>query len=188
MVNLPADYSTAKGYDGTGGGNTLPVGGHICKIMDAKVKQTSTGSDMVVLAFDVMEGSEYDGFYRALWERKKNYNPDAKWPGTFRSVVQNREGMTNSYFKGMIAAFEKSNPGFVFNGDEQALRGKLVGFCFGEREFEKSDGSIGVAVEPFYATSIQSVKSGMVSAPERKALKTTRSYKPEPAEEKLPWE
>lgn len=171
MIHLPNDYRTARAYDGTSG-PTLSLGGHVCRIAGAKLETARTGAEMLVVAFDIAEGGEFDGYFKARHERATDYNPKAKWPGVFRTGIVNREGNTNGYFKGLITAIEESNPGYSFEatgGNEATLSGKLVGFCFGEEEFRASDGSVKVAVKPFYAVSVARVKEGL-AIPARKVL------------------
>lgn len=171
MINLPSDYRTARAFDGTGG-PTLTPGGHICRISAAKLDTARSGAEMLVVAFDIAEGGAFDGYYKERHARATGYNPNAKWPGVFRTGILNREGKTNGYFKGLITAIEESNPGYSFeatNGNEATLAGKMVGFCFGEEEFRASDGTVKVAVKPFYAVSVAKVREGL-PVPARKPL------------------
>ena len=67
---------------------------------------------------------------------------------------------------------EESNPGYSFKGagcDMGTMKGKLIGFNFGEEEWRKTDGTVGVSVKPFYAVSIGTVRDG-IQPPPRKAL------------------
>ena len=172
MIKLPNDFDSARAYDGQGG-PVLPIGGHICRITGARIEKASqSGADMLVVAFDIAEEGQYYGFYAAKYDRARSYSDSAKWPGIFRTGIINREGKTNAYFKGLITAVEESNPGYLFKatgGDEGTLKGKIVGFNFGEREFIKRDNTIGVIVEPFYAISAAKVREGVI-APARKVL------------------
>lgn len=171
MILMPKDYDSAKAYAGQGF-ETLPIGPHICKIISAKLEQARSGADMLVVAFDVAESGPYDGFYKTQHEYRKGFNAEAKWLGIFRTNILTREGKTSGYFKGFITSVEESNPGYNFraaNGDENTLKGKTVAFNFGEEEWRKSDGSVGVSVKPFYAVSIKTAREG-IEPPPRKAL------------------
>lgn len=171
MIKLGNDYDQARAYDGQGF-EALPVGPHICRILEARAEKSREGADMIVVAFDIAENGEYDGYYKQQYERRVGYNVEAKWPGVFRTVVLTREGKTSGYFKGLITSVEESNAGYGFRAagcEETTLKGKLVGFNFGEEEWRKQDGSVGVAVKPFYAVSVQKVREGM-EPPQRKAL------------------
>lgn len=179
MIPIPRDYDNARSFDGTGGPQLTP-GGHICRIQAVRVEKTKqTNKDMLVVAFDIAEGSEFDGYFKARYERACGFNNDAKWPGVFRCTLLNGEGKTNGFFKGFIEAVEDSNPNYNFkatNGDEQALKGKLVGFNFGEEEYERTDNQTGeikkaVSVKPAYAISVARVREG-IAPPPKKLLAT----------------
>ena len=172
---LPNDYDSTKAYDGTGGYTPLPVGGHICRIVGARATQSSKGNDMIEIAFDIAEGGEYDGKFKERHDFLRKSKPDAKWPngGMFRTGILTKDGKTSGYFKGLITAVEESNPGYSFKGsgcNEETMRGKLVGFNFGEEDYKGSDGKIWTSVKPFYAVSVQTVKNG-IEPPKKKALR-----------------
>lgn len=171
MIKLGNDYDSARAYDGQGF-NALPVGGHICKIMDARMEKARSGADMIVVAFDIAENGPDDGYYKAQFERKVGFNANAKWPGVFRTAILNKDGKTSGYFKGLITSVEESNSGYNFKAagcEETTLKGKLVGFNFGEEEWRKQDGTVGVSVKPFYAVSVKTVREG-IEPPKRKPL------------------
>lgn len=172
-MKLPSDYSTAKGYTGGEPVNPLALGGHVCRIRGARVEQTRSGKDRIVVAFDIQEGSEWDGYYAQRYSSLRNWNPDAKWPGLFSTTITTNDGKTSGFFKGFIEAVEKSNPGFNFaasGADENKLNGKMVGFNFGEEEYWSNTYSeVRVIVKPRYAVSVQDVKDG-VEPPKLKKL------------------
>lgn len=176
---LPNDYDTARGYDGSTAPKLTP-GGHICRIRGARVeKARSSGRDMLVVAFDIAEGSEFDGYYAERFKSAKQYRSDANWPGVFRATTTNAEGKTNGFFKGLIEAVEASNPGFNFRAvgcDENKLNGKLVGFNFGEEEYaDRNTGEIRSNVKPQYAVSVAKVREGVIP-PARKPYKESSGY------------
>lgn len=170
---IPNDYDQAKAFDGGSSYATLPVGGHVCKIIDAREATSRNGNPMLEVAIDIAEGGPDDGFYKDMFDSKRASKPDAKWPCIFRTGLLNKEGKTSGFFKGLITAVEDSNAGYNFKatgGDEKTLKGKMVGFNFGEEEWRKSDGSIGVSVKPFWAVNVDKVREG-IDPPERKKLK-----------------
>jgi hypothetical protein len=173
MIQIPSDFNSAKPYDGSSSA-PLPVGGHACRINGAKLETARTGTPMLVVAFDISEGGEYDDYYRARYERAIQFRTDAKWPGVFRAPITTREGKTSGYFKGLITAIEESNAGFKFSGDENALKNKMVGFNFGEEEYKGNDGEIRTSVKPFYAVSVGRVREG-IDPPQKKLYKPTQS-------------
>ena len=170
-MNRPKDFDSARPYDGKGQRRTLTEGGHICRIQGAREETSRAGAQMLVIAFEIAEGSELDGYYRDRHEFLTRYNAEAKWPGVFRSVLTTKDGLTNPYFKGLVSAIEESNPGFAFDFQHpEILKGRMVGFNFGVREYIKGDNTIGSIVEPFYAVSVQTVKAGTLQPPKPKLL------------------
>lgn len=177
MIPIPRDYDNARAFDGSAPQNLTP-GGHICRIQGVRLEKTQrTNKDMLVVAFDISEGGEFDGYFRKRFERSSGYNANAKWPGVFRCTLLNANGDTNGFFKGFIEALEASNPNYNFkatNGDEQQMKGKLVGFNFGEEEYERTDYQTGeikvaVSVKPAYAISVARVREGVIP-PAKKLL------------------
>ena len=177
---LPSDYDSTKAYDGTGSYTPLPIGGHICRIVGARATQSRNGNDMIEVAFDIAEGSEFDGKFKERFDFLRKSNANAKWPngGMFRTGVLTSDGKTSGYFKGLITAVEESNPGYSFKGsgcNEETMKGKLIGFNFGEEDYKGNDGKIRTSIKPFYAVSVQTVKNGI--EPPRK-----KEYRPKPGE------
>ena len=177
MIPIPRDYDNARAFDGTTG-STLTPGGHICRIQGVRLEKTQkTNKDMLVVAFDIAEGGEFDGYFRKRFERSSGFNANAKWPGVFRCTLLNATGDTNGFFKGFIEALEASNPGYNFKatkGDEQQMKGKLVGFNFGEEEYERTDYQTGeikkaISIKPAYAISVARVREGVIP-PAKKLL------------------
>ena len=180
MITIPSDYNTAKAYDGNNNYKTLPAGGHICRIIGARATQSRNGNDMIEVAFDIAENGDFDGMFKERFDNNRKTKPDCKWPngGMFRTSVLTKDGKTSGFFKGLITAVEESNPGYNFaatNGNEETMKGKLVGFNFGEEDYKANDGSIKTAVKAFYAISVQTVRNGI--EPPKK-----HDYKPRPGE------
>lgn len=162
MINLPRDYSTAKAYDGTSGPKLTP-GGHICRTRTVLLTKSKTGNDMLVADFDIVEEGDFRDYYKRQYEYRIRYNQNASWPGRYYMPIANSDGTTNTRFKGFVTAIEESNPGYRFNGDEQGLQGKLLGFNFGEEEYcVESTGEIKTTVKPAYAVSVAKVREGVI--------------------------
>ncbi len=171
---IPNDFDSAKAYDGKGF-DAIPAGGHICRIIGARAAKSRNGNDMIEVAFDIAEGGAYDGRFQERFDALRKDNAQAKWPngGMFRTALLTREGRTSGYFKGLITAIEESNAGYSFKaagGDENTLKGKLVGFNFGEEEYRGNDGSIRTSVKAAYAVSVQTVRAG-IEPPAKKLYK-----------------
>ena len=179
MIGIPNDYDSAKSYDGKGSFDALPAGGHICKIIGARAAKSRNGNDMIEVAFDIYEGGDFDGKFKDRFDYLRKSKPDAKWPngGMFRTAVLNKNGMTSGYFKGLITSVEESNPGYSFKatgGNEDTLKGKLVGFNFGEEEYKGNDGNLHTSVKACYAVSVARVREG-IDPPPKKPYKPSQS-------------
>lgn len=173
-MRVPSDYATAPAQMG-GEFEKLPVGGHVCKILNAKVEQSRNGLDMLVLAIEIVDGNALDGFYKRAYERAKQYRPDAKYPGVYRSTVTKQDGTTNPMFKGLMTAIEKSNSGYTWNWNETTLTGKFVGFNFGEEEFLTQQGEVRTNVKPRFPATVEDVRKGDMVAPALKKLGNTET-------------
>lgn len=116
----------------------LPKGAYVVKIVDVKAQDNKSGSgQQLKIAFDIAEG-EYKGFYRKQFDN--NTNEDKRWP--FDAVYSisipsdnTPEWMSEQFFT-FLANVEDSNAGYVFNGDETKLKGKLFGGLFHNEQSE----------------------------------------------------
>lgn len=189
MITRPSDYATAAATMG-GEYEKIPVGGHVCVIRSAKCDKTRTGKDMIVLAIEIAEGTSLDGFYKRTFERVKSFNPDAKWPGVYNSVIANDDGSTNPMFKGLMVAIEESNPGYKWDWSESSLAGKRVGFNFGEEEYVNRHGEVKTNIKPRFPASVKSVRDGLIPL-QTKKLQTASvggaSFTPQPPSSDLPF-
>lgn len=135
----------------------LPSGGHICTIVSARSEERK-GVEYIVLSLDIREGGQYDGWYKRMYDRLKErqspYASDSpRWPCEFWSSPEDRNnpGSLSPYFKGLITCIEQSNQGFVFNWnnpDERVLKGKRVGFVFGEEEYLDKNNELRTSIKP----------------------------------------
>ena len=173
-------------------GMRLPAGGYVCKY--TKVEDVPE-KEYLYMEFDIVKG-DYAGYYQSLFESKDF------WGGKcYRSYKEKALPM----FKRMCSAVNKSNNGFVFDGeinaDEQKLVGKLVGLVFGEEEYMGNDGSKKTKLYVVKECSVDDIINGNFKIPELKKLKdedsapTTPNTSNEPdfmaipkgAEDNLPW-
>ena len=149
----------------------LPLGAYVCKVKQVAFQSNDYGEQLCVL-FDIVEG-EFKGFFDA--DFKASTIANKKWKGVLRQFIPKDDGSekdewTKSSFKGMVTAFEKSNPGYQWNWDEASLSGKVVGILFRNEEWEYEE-KTGWAVRPYRAISVDSVRSGDFTLPKDKPLK-----------------
>lgn len=176
MINKPSNWNEVKEFTDR---QKLPLGAYVCKVKNAVVQDTDYGQQLCIL-FDIEDG-EYAGYYSE--DFNSNTYDNKKWKGVLRLWLPKNDGSekdewTKSTLKGMVTAFEKSNPGYQWNWDETTLAGKLIGILFRNEEWEYK-GKSGWAVRPFRAISVASVEDGTYTLPKDKPLsknKFTASY------------
>lgn len=116
----------------------LPKGAYVIKILNAREDPNKNGSGShLTIAFDIAEG-DYQDFFRKQFDRSTN--EDKKWPndGVYYLTVPT-DGcqeyvLTN--WNTFFADLEDSNNGFVFQGDVQTLKNKLIGAKFALEQSE----------------------------------------------------
>lgn len=149
----------------------IPAGGYVAKILNAEVQNYSCG-DMLVLSFDVCEGP-MAGFFRR--DYAANTNEDKKWRGTYRVSIpkddsSKKDEWSKQTMNEMIWAFEDSNPGFSWDWDETALKGKLVGVLFRDKQWEFK-GREGWTTECSALEGVNNIRQGNFKTPKAKPLK-----------------
>lgn len=163
------------GYDEaqaiTGEYEKLEAGGYICKIINAKEETSkSSGKKMLVLAIDIVEG-EHKDFYKKRYDEDMKIadatNP-AKWKGVYYQMLEGEKAA--GFLKGLMTSLETSNSGFKWNWDEKKLIGLKFGGIFGEEEYEKMDGSIGISTKIKFIRTVEAIKNGKFKIPEIKKL------------------
>lgn len=166
-MNIPRNWDNTQAYDGSY--EQMTPGGHVCRITGARVETNNYGSEQLVLALDVQEGSKYDGFYARLFKDRQSQNQNAKWPCVFRQFTTASDGNASPYFKGLIKCVEESNPGYKWGWQEATLKDKVVGVIFREEEFEAQDGTVKTTIRPAFIRSVARIREG-VDVPEIKRL------------------
>ena len=165
-MEMPKDYEETVGF--TGEFETIKLGGHICKIISAKVEKSRTNKDMLVIAFDIVEG-ENEGYYQRRFDEAVKFNGiNAKWQGVHRLMITDNEGKCNKFFKGFMTSVEASNQGYKFTGDESTLKDKKFGAIFGREQYEALDGTYKFATKIRFVRSIDNIKNAEI--PEDKLL------------------
>lgn len=144
------------------GGQKLPAGAYVCKVLGVKYQEGTDGkSDSIAIQFDVEEG-ELKGFFKKQYE--ENTNEDKKYKGKTtiycpRDDGSEKDGWTKKAFGGWINAFEDSNKGYKWDWDENKWKGLLVGIVFGETG-ASIEGKAVVYTEARFACNVQTVRDG----------------------------
>lgn len=175
MMKKPTNWNEVKEFSDR---PKLPVGAYVCKVKKTAVQNNGYG-DQLILLFDIIEG-EYKDYYAN--DFSANQNADKKWKGQLRVWLPTDDGsdkdeITKRTLKGMVTAFEKSNPGYAFDWNEASLVGKTVGILFRNEEWDYN-GKHGWAARPFRAISTDSVREGSYTLPKDKPLSKTETAVP----------
>ena len=135
----------------------LPPGGYKCVIVDAKAATSTTKKEMLVVQLEIASG-EYAGHFKTL--------PDnLQFQARLNQLTERVEN-----FKALIEDIESSNPGFIWNWDEESLVGKYCCGVFGREQYEsKSDGKPRFSTRLSYITSLGELNAG-IEPPKDKLL------------------
>lgn len=158
-------YEEAKAI--TGEFEKLEAGGYICKIVSAKEEKSKSGKRMLVIALDIAEGDRKDYFRNRFNE---NTNPDKKWPtgAIYRQMLEGDKAV--GFLKGLMTSLEASNDGFKWDWDEKKLKDLKCGAIFGEEEYEKMDGSVGISTKVKFIRTVKAIQDCNFKVPELKKL------------------
>ena len=165
-----------QGYESkksSAGREILPAGNYIAKILKAEELDTTEGKMYIVISFDIVEGEHKDFF-------RKDYNSQdpsfgmPKWRGTVRlweptGDGSEKDGWTKRTFNNMIACVEESNPGYHWDWNEQALKGKMIGVMFRDKEWS-FDGKTGWTTECGALCSVDDIRNGKAKLLKSKPL------------------
>ena len=148
----------------------LNIDAAVVRIIKAAVQNNGYG-DQLCIVYDIAEG-EYSGYYAD--EFNQNTFANKKWKGVLRLWLPKNDGTEKDEWskrtlKGFATSVEKSNPGYVWNWDENSLKNKLLGVLYRNEEWEY-EGKTGWAKRPFRAISIDSVREGSFDIPREKPL------------------
>ena len=150
--------ATATNFNG---GERLPAGGYVIRILDVKEESTKRGGEVIVMRFDIAEG-EFVRFYQKQYDNASDEYK--KWKGTYRLNIPQQKGNTEDdvkkykrslgFFKSQIEAINKSNG---INID-----------CSKEWEM---DGKSGWFSNPDHMLTIEEIREGKFKIPADRPLK-----------------
>lgn len=129
----------------------LELGGHEIVIRSADKYTGKTGNESLRVQVDIAKGDKQEGFFQKQFDN--DTRTDKTWSNSATKYYSLKEENL-SMLKGFITAVENSNKGFKFDMDETKLAGKKVAGQFGWEEYQKQDGSIGVATKLVQIRSI----------------------------------
>lgn len=160
MASIYPHYDKTKRKGGTY--KQLPKGAYVVMIKKAEDFKWPSGDHAIKFYFDIAEG-EYRDFYKKIYEAKQD--EDKVWPfdGTFLLNVpdDSSEQRTWNKWNTFWADLEDSNDGYVFDGDLNTVRGRLIGGCFRiKQSVGKTDGNIYDHTEYLWSKPVDDVRSG----------------------------
>lgn len=139
---------------------SLKPGIYLCKILAVTDFEDK---EYLELKIDIEKG-DFKGYFQNQ-ERAFGY-----YPSSGKSYQSYKE-TSKKFFQAFITAIRKSNPNFVWNWNEQTLVNKLFVGNFGEEEYEKQDGTIGISIKLREIRSIEAFKNNEIKELSLKKLK-----------------
>lgn len=148
----------------------LPAGGYVARILKAEEVTYDYGSRLII-SFDIEEG-EHKGHFANNY--KAQNGEDKRWKGVLRQSIpkddgSEKDGWSKRSFNNLIWAIEDSNPGYHWDWNEVALKGKLIGVLFRNKEWEMN-GKTGWTTECSSTTSVENIRAGKFRVPADKPL------------------
>lgn len=130
-------YNKDNRKENTNGFTLLPKGNYVCKIMGIELveykKKNENDPDRngIKISFDIAEG-EYKDFYSK--KDKENEDEDKKWPMDaiywLGIPYDGCPGFVQDTWDTFWANIEDSNNGYIFDGNEKTVKGKVFGGLF----------------------------------------------------------
>lgn len=167
----PKDYDDVR----VGDYRILPADGYVCTILKAEETTSSTGKDMIKVAFDIADG-EFAGYFKDMfdsWRASAEDPKSVKWPftGTKWILLLDNEGKTNRDFKSFCTALEDSGVDVWKNDvfDAASLKGAKLGIIF-RREEQEYNHATSWRTVPWGFRSVKTIEEGSFSVPEDKPL------------------
>lgn len=168
MINKVENWDKVEANYGES--KRLKAGGYVCVVYACKQEQSkNTGKNMLVINFDIAEG-EFKGFYMNKYKNapRDNANPqEPKWQGKYYILLEG-EGYEGR-LKAFITSIEESNQGYVWDWNEENLKGKLFGGVFRDEEF-LYNGQVLTSAKIWQVRSVKTIKDGEFEVPRMKEL------------------
>ena len=176
MIKKPAGYDAAQAVK-VGESQYIQPGWYPAVVCNVAQGSTPNGTDFLEFWIDITDG-EYVRYYKRdyLAQNKNGEFGEKKWHGTVRYFMSEK---ALPMLKGGITAIEDSNPGYVFDWNEESVKGKKVGVGIRREEFEdKKTGETKSTTRPFAFCDIKKVIAGEMETPKDKLLKPSAPTAP----------
>ena len=165
------------GVKANGDFESLPAGGYICQIMSAKeVKNKNTSGTHIELMLEIADG-DHKGFFER--DYKAQSGEQKFWRGIMNQNIPNESSdkydTQCGFFKRFTDAIEDSNNGYHWDWNEVALKGKMCGCVFGQKEKQSQKGTIYAATYASEIVSVDTIKENKFKVPALKKLEVKAS-------------
>lgn len=160
----------------------LPAGGYVCKIVACEFGTSKDGQDMIFLNVDIAEG-EFANYFQKRYDRFDKWDFNA----VFKRKIfgANGEDLADS-FQQLLEDIESSNE-FQFNDadiNECDFVGKICGFIFGDKEYQKKDGTTNISAQITFSIPVKRIREGKFKIPPLKKLMPQAETAKQPAQNK----
>ena len=145
--------------------------GYICKIISAEERLSKSNKKMLVIYFDIVEGT-HAGYYKRLYDNQikanKDPNKQINWQGVYRQMLEG-ENYAN-YLKGLTTILEENNPGYKFDFVPTNMKNLVFGGLFGKEEYYNQVNEIKTSTKIRYVTSVEKVRNNEYNIPPLKEV------------------
>lgn len=164
MIIKPKDWEETKESEVVEG-TRLEKG-----IYPVQIKEVIDHPDKYYLEirFDIVKDKTYAGFFQ---QQNDNFG---QWPNAGIYRASYKETATK-FFKAFITSVQKSNQGYVWNWNEQSLKGKYFVAVMGEEEYKDQNGEVKISVKIREPRSIEAWQNGEIKMPELKKLREEKT-------------
>lgn len=168
MIQVPAGFQPRR----VASGSKLPAGLYVCAIEGAKVENTGyNNAPQLKVMVEIIEGDYINYFHQDYQTRASGqYADQAKYKGVIKLNLPSaqdddkRKLWNTRSLEGFTYAVNESNPGYTWNYDENALKGKKIGINVRNASYNGN-----AYTEIAYAESVEDIRAGRAKvAPDRK--------------------
>ena len=152
---------------GTNSFSRIPDGAYIVQIKNAT---DLPEKECLRIEYDIFKGEYKDYFAK---QYTKDTRPNKRWRGSF---VKSYKQSALSFFKGFISCVEKSNKGYVYDFDENTLKGKVLGIVIGTEEYISNTGKLKEHEYVYQTHSVEAIEKGNFTVPEIKRVDGAKAH------------
>lgn len=153
----------------------LPAGAYVVQVIRASEDTTNYGNACLKVVFEIAEG-DYAGYFADV-----DADESMDWRHTAEIDVQEANG---ARLKALVEAVQASNPGYVWDWNEQGLVGRTFGLVLQERKVTllkgKNKGQDRSYLDFWDAVPVDAVRAGQVATPPVNDKRTSKPKAQQP--------